>query len=50
MKVFTDQCNIAKKDLDVLKSKLDAKEHEKRVTMREDMLGYGDGDDDGSQE
>lgn len=45
---ITDTCNLAKKELDLIKSKLDAKAEEKRLTMREDMMGYDD-DEGGMQ-
>ena len=40
VKQFTEACNTAKKELDTIKSRLDAKELDKRATMREDMMGY----------
>ncbi len=41
MKHFTDACNLAKKELDTIKTKLDGKEQEKRLTMKHDMMaGY----------
>lgn len=47
MKQYTDACNLAKKELDTIKSRLDQKEQDKRVTMRQDMMGYEDEDMDG---
>lgn len=43
VKYYTDGCNAAKKELDSIKGRLDAKEQEKRLTMRqEEMMGYED--------
>lgn len=42
VKRFTDSCNQSKKELDSIKTRLDAKAEEKRVTMRQDMLDYQD--------
>lgn len=42
VKVFTEQCNAAKRDLDLIKEKLDQKAEEKRMTMREDMAAFED--------
>lgn len=47
VKQYTDACNMAKKELDTIKGRLDAKEQEKRVTLRQDMMGYEDEDMDG---
>ena len=45
---FTDGCNLAKRELDQIKSKLDAKAEEKRITMRQDMMeNYQDEDEEG---
>jgi hypothetical protein len=47
VKAFTESCNSAKKDLDIIKEKLDIKAEDKRLTMREDMAAFedeGDGD------
>lgn len=45
IKRYTDSCNQSKKELDNIKSRLDAKAEEKRVTMRQDMLDYQDDDE-----
>jgi len=42
VKRFTDSCNHSKKELDSIKTRLEAKAEEKRVTMRQDMLDYQD--------
>lgn len=50
MKYFTDRCNFAKKELDTIKARLDAKTEEKRATMREDLMdGYEDEMDGGME-
>ncbi len=46
VKVFTESCNLAKHDLDIIKEKLDQKADEKRATMREDMGAF---EDDGEE-
>lgn len=54
VKGFTDQCNKAKKEIDTIMVKLEAKAEEKRITMREDMAAFEDedngGDNQGAQE
>lgn len=46
VKAFTESCNLAKHDLDVIKEKLDQKNEEKRATMREEMGAF---EDDGEE-
>jgi hypothetical protein len=49
VKQYTDACNLAKKELDVIKTKIEGKAEEKRLTMREDMMDYQDEEgEDGS--
>jgi len=48
VKHFTDGCNLAKKELDTIKIKLDAKTEEKRLTMHGDAMDYED--DEGNME
>ena len=54
VKSFTESCNNAKKELDVIKEKLDEKAEEKRMTMRDDMAAFEDegegGEGHGAQE
>jgi kinesin family protein 6/9 len=53
VKAFTESCNTAKRDLDLIKEKLDIKTDEKRLTMREDMAAFedeGDGDHQGAHD
>lgn len=42
VKQLTEQCNASKKDLDVVKAKLDAKAQEKKEQMQEDLQGLDD--------
>lgn len=44
VKALTDTCNVNKRDLDVIKQKLDAKAEEKKEQMREDLAGLDDDD------
>lgn len=44
---MTDICNYTKKDIDLLKDKLDHKAEEKKQNLREDVAGYEDDDNGG---
>ena len=50
VKLFTERCNAAKKDLDQVKFRLDQKAEEKRLTMQEEMMGYDEDDMEGEMQ
>ena len=42
MKLFTEQCNQTKREIDIVKGKLDEKSEEKKKQMKDELAGLDD--------